>query len=161
MDGYIVNKSNLWAHAMKRTIGPGPQHKVLLDDVYDQYGEKHGLEKGDEFVEWLKSIKLSDTTKWAIVYNDGKDSVQDEQRELTEKDLQPVIKTSDKISPKTINVQQVAALSVRKAREILPEVSDIKLLRYSLQEANKLANKDSLCRLIRKRITALEVAGFR
>jgi len=58
MNGYVINKSGLWAHAMKRSVGPG--QKVPLDDLYDQYGKKHGLTKGDEFVKWLRTGKLRD-----------------------------------------------------------------------------------------------------
>jgi len=157
MDGYVMNKSGLWAHAMKRSVGPG--QKVPLDELYDQYGKKHGLDKGDEFVEWLRTVKLRDTNKWTVVIENADISnISDEVIEQ-EKDLK-TITTADKISPKKLTVADVAALSVRKAREVLPEVSDVKLLKYAEKEANQMANKDSLCRVLRKRISELEVAGF-
>jgi len=158
MNGYVINKSGLWAHAMKRSVGPG--QKVPLDDLYDQYGKKHGLTKGDEFVEWLRTVKLRDENKWAVVIETvKKDSAVVDEAKKNKKDLK-TITTADNISPKKMTVEDVAALSVRKAREVLPQISDIKLLKYSLQEANQLANKDSLCRLLRKRVSELEIAGF-
>jgi hypothetical protein len=56
-----------------------------------------------------------------------------------------------------MNVDDVVGLSVRQARELLPKVTDLNLLKYALQEANQLANKDSLCKVIRKRITDLQL----
>jgi len=88
-----------------------------------------------------------------------KDSAVVDEAKKNKKDLK-TITTADNISPKKMTVEDVAALSVRKAREVLPQISDIKLLKYSLQEANQLANKDSLCRLLRKRVSELEIAGF-
>ena len=159
MNGYVINKSGLWAHAMKRAVGPG--QKVNLDELYDQYGKKHGLKKGKDFVEWLRTVKLRDNKKWEVILETTKkvEEVVEETPIDDNKDLK-TITTADDISPKKMTVQDVAALSVRKAREVLPEISDIKLLKYALQEANQMANKDSLCRLMRKRINELEVAGF-
>jgi hypothetical protein len=159
MKGYVMNKSGLWAHAMKRSIGPG--QKVELDEIYDQYGKKHGLEKGEQFVEWLRTIKLRDPQKWAVVVEKPRGLEEDSTAE--EKIIQKEIKTittADQVSPKKMTVQDVTALSVRKAREVLQEISDVKLLKYSLKQANTLAGKDTLCRLLRKRISELEVAGF-
>ena len=55
MKGYVLNSAPIWAHVMKRAVGPGA--KISLDDLYEQYGKKHGLAEGEEFVEWLKSVK--------------------------------------------------------------------------------------------------------
>ena len=158
MNGYVMNKSSLWAHAMKRSVGPG--QKVPLDDLYDQYGKKHGLKKGKDFVEWLRTVKLKDATKWEVIAETiGSNPVVPDKADVNKEELK-TITTADNISPKKMTVQNVAALSVRKARETLPQISDVKLLKYSLQEANQLANKDSLCRLLRKRISELEISGF-
>ena len=69
MNGYVRNKSTAWRHAMKRSIGPG--HKIPLDELFEQYGEKHDLEEGQLFVEWLRDVKLRDTTVWEVKYTDG------------------------------------------------------------------------------------------
>lgn len=158
MNGYVMNKSGLWAHAMKRSVGPG--QKVPLDELYDQYGKKHGLSKGEEFVEWLRSVKLRDANKWTVVLENGNKPAPVDEVNENKKDVK-TITTADEISPKKMRVEDVAALSVRKAREVLPQISDIKLLKYAEKEANQMANKDSLRRLIMKRISELEVAGFR
>ena len=65
MKGYVMNKSNTWIHAMKRAIGPG--EKVELDELYLQYGVKYNLAEGNEFIQWLKSVKLKDAERWRIV----------------------------------------------------------------------------------------------
>jgi len=64
MKGYVMNKSNTWIHAMKRAIGPG--EKVELNELYLQYGVKYNLAEGEEFVQWLKSVKLKDSERWRI-----------------------------------------------------------------------------------------------
>jgi len=55
-----------------------------------------------------------------------------------------------------MSIEEVISLSVRKAREILPKVTDLKLLKYSLAEAQPRSGKDSLCRVLKKRVTELE-----
>ncbi len=56
-----------------------------------------------------------------------------------------------------MTVKDVVMLSVRQGREMLPRITDLKLLKYAFQEANQLAGKDSLCNLLRKRIKDLEL----
>ena len=148
MKGYIKNISPIWTHAMKRAIGPGAT--VPLDELYEQYGKKHNLKKGPEFVEWLRTIKLKDEQRWQVVVDSDK-----------EKEVVPdakTITTADK-TPKQMGVDDIVELSVRKAREVLPKITDAKLLRYALDQANPRAGKDSLCRLLRKRITDLKVGN--
>jgi len=60
---------------------------------------------------------------------------------------------------KGMTVDEVTGLSVRKSREVIPQIMDVKLLKYSLQQANQMAGKDSLCRIIRKRIQELEISN--
>ena len=55
------------------------------------------------------------------------------------------------------NVDEIVNLSVREAREKLPKMTNLKILKYAFQTANKLANKDTLCRMFRKRISELEL----
>ena len=157
MNGYVLNRSTTWAHAMKRSVGPG--QKVNLSELYDQYGKKHGLEKGEEFVEWLKAVKLKDKSRWSVVFETIDTA---ESKPHTAEDLKEskTITTADDVTPKKMTVRDIPALSVRKAREVLPDINDVKLLKFSLQEATQMPNKDSLCRLLRKRISELEIAGF-
>jgi hypothetical protein len=152
MKGYVKNLLPGWAHAMKRAVGPGAE--ISLDELYEQYGLKHNLAKGKEFVDWLKNVKLKDTNRWKIILEDGRyNSVESEEKQDKEK---PVKKST--VSTKEMEISDIVSLSVRKARETLPKITDLKLLKYSLQEASPLAGKDSLCRVIRKRIKELEIS---
>lgn len=154
MKGYVRNKSPLWRHALKRSFGPG--HTVDLDEIYKQYGEKHGLKKGSQFVDWLRHVKLKDEVVWEIVYNE-KPSQQVEIDIQREKEN---INIRDGFSPlvkKDLTIEEITSLSVRKARERLPKITDLDLLKYAHKQVNQMANKDTLTRMIRKRIQELEV----
>lgn len=157
MEGYVVNNSPKWAYALKRDVGPGA--KIMLSELYTQYGEKYGLKPDEEFLTWLRDVKLKDRTKWRIVTDivstktlENKKIDQNIDANSVEKGeyVAPMVK--DKYS-----VADIVELSVRQARDILPKIKDVKLLQYSLTEANQLSGKDSLCRLIRNRIKDLQV----
>jgi len=164
MNGYVINKTSGWRHALKRNIGPG--QKVSLDELFEQYGEKHEIQEGTPFVEWLRSIKLSDTEVWGITY-EGETSVEDAKPQKSakiktteKKENKPKTETEEAmpIVAKGLDVNEIANLSVRKARETLPKFTDLKMLKYALNHANQLADKDTLCRMLRKRITVLELS---
>lgn len=148
MEGYLLNKSTMWVHAMKKAIGPGA--KVPLQELYDQYGKKHDLAKGDEFIGWLKAVKLRDDEKWVVV------TEQTEEPEQEDTTLKEVRIDVNKVNPKKMSIEDVVSLSVRQARELVPKILDVKLLKYSHEEARPRAGKDSLCRILKKRITELE-----
>jgi len=162
MKGYIENVSPGWRHALKRTVGPG--NRVKLKDLYEQYGKKHGLKAGNEFVEWLRSIKLKDENVWKVVYEESSKKLKSKTKESGASKKQKTKEVPDQgtfgIAPPVpttkMEISDIVALSVRKAREVVPEITDIKLLKYAKQEANKLAGKDSLCNILRKRIQELE-----
>lgn len=175
LGGYVKNISPLWAHAMKRAIGPG--HTIPLDELYAQYGEKHELNAGDEFIMWLKEVKLRDSNKWKIFNADDtpyKSGV-NAPKERPAEEVQAPVKDDtvsekrsesrgDNVAPavtKGLDVMDVVELSVRKAREVIPKITDIQLLRYAVKEANQRAQKDSLVRILRKRIQELEVSNRR
>lgn len=152
MDGYVMNISNIWTHAMKRSIGPGA--KVKLDELYEQYGVKHGLSEGQEFVEWLGTVKLKDKNKWKIVLGDEKNENKVSTNTIekpTERIQTPMVKSS-------MEVSDIVEFSVRQAREEIPKITDLTLLRYAIQEARQRAHKDSLCKIIQKRIRELQIA---
>ena len=155
MKGYVVNKSNIWTHAMKRAVRPGG--KIELDELYEQYGIKHGIEEGEDFISWLREVKLKDKNKWQIVLED---TSKKEAVSSTDVKAEAKKQTSDNVAPMVDNtkvtVEEIVGLSVRKAREVIPKLSDLKLLKYSLQEANQLANKDTLCIILRKRIKEIQ-----
>lgn len=156
MKGYIKNKSPIWAHVMKKVIGPGAT--VPLSELYEQYGKKHDIPEGDPFVQWLKEVKLRDKDRWEIVILD--DDAVEEAPEPAEK---PVIATdSDENLPRDKNkysIEDIVGLSVRKAREVVPKISDAKLLNYALKEAFPKPGKDSLCNVLRKRIKELQISA--
>lgn len=151
MKGSIINTSTMWMHAMKRAVAPGG--RIPLNELYDQYGKKHDLPKNKDFVEWLKNVKLRDNANWQIVLDD--EEPKDDKKEVVNVAKSDRLDTSN-INPKKIEIAEVVALSVRQAREMLPKISDIKLLKYSLQEAAPRSGKDTLCQLLRKRIRELE-----
>ena len=156
MEGYVVNSSPNWVHAMKRHIGPGA--KVELSELYNQYGEKYGLKPNEEFLTWLRNVKLKDRSKWRIITGDMIKPVSNDV--LDEKfndgssgsNVAPIVNT-------TYTVNDVVGFSVRQAREVLPKIKDVKLLKYALSEANNLAGKDSLCKLIRNRLRELQMVS--
>lgn len=169
MNGYVMNKSNIWMHTMKRAIGPG--QKVPLDELYGHYGVKHGLAEGEEFVQWLRSVKLKDRNKWNVTLLSDDQSAEPEvvKEEEVKKaqELGPInAKRTRTFSPDQVaplvptkmGVADVVGLSVREARVALAKINDLNLLKYAYEEARQLAGKDSLSREIKKRIKALQIA---
>lgn len=158
MKGVIINRSSMWLHAMKRAVAPGG--KIPLDELYDQYGKKHEIKKGKDFIEWLKNVKLRGNENWQIVLDTkeieakAKEAAKDVEEKAKAIELRRI--DIEKIDVRKMEIADVVSLSVRQAREIMPRISDVKLLKYSLQEANPRSGKDSLCRLLRKRISELE-----
>ena len=173
MDGYVKNMSHLWAHTMKRSVGPGAT--IPLDDLYDQYGKRHDLKKGKEFLQWLQEVKLRDRNKWQIFKEDntiyeevssGKEIKAVEQEETVQGSN--VVKTDksrgENVAPvvsKEMTVEDVVELSVRKAREIVPFIQDIQLLKYAEKITNQRSGKDSLRRILMKRISELSISNRR
>lgn len=160
MNGYVKNKLFVWAHAMKRAIGPGA--RIPLDELYKDYGEKHNLAEGEEFVNWLRTVKLRNTDVWEVVfYGEDTKSVKEEPKEDEPKEeIERAPNKGKEVNSliKELTVRDVVQLSVRKGRDILPRIMDLNLLKYALQEANQLAGKDTLCIMLRKRIGELEIS---
>lgn len=171
MKGFVRNTTHLWAHAMKRAIGPGA--KVSLQELYEQYGKKHDLKPGEEFTRWLQDVKLRDRDKWQIFDENGNPfgavSAKTEKKESKDDEKTSNVVAVDKsrgenVAPpvvKDMEIADVVGLSVRKAREVVPDILDIKLLKYAEKEANQLSGKDSLCLILRKRIQELAVTSRR
>jgi hypothetical protein len=115
------------------------------------------LDEGEEFVEWLRTVKLSDTNKWRIVTEAPQPTAppspakEESLTSYAEEQKTPP-------NPKDMEISDVISLSVRKARDIVPRIMDLKLLQYAEKEANQLAGKDSLCRILRKRVKELQIA---
>jgi hypothetical protein len=156
MNGYVKNKTNVWTHAMKRAIRPG--EKIPLDELYAQYGKKHDLAEGEEFANWLRSVKLRNNEIWDVMLHGEGEEVKEEEEPKAQEEKDPYEGIDTEAPIKELTVRDVALLSVRRAREVLPKVMDLNLLKYALQEANQLAGKDTLCRMLRKRIQELQIS---
>lgn len=170
MEGYLKNKSVTWVHAFKQSIRPGG--KIDFDKLYTIYGKKYGLKEGEEFLTWLKSVKLKDSSdKWELVLQNDT-TPKELSREVGAEVKAEVIKDNQQVQESTIEVnkdtpnnfkdykvEDVVLLSVRKAREIIPQITDAKLLKYALQEAKNRPNKDSLVQLLYKRVQEISVVG--
>jgi len=152
MEGYLKSKSVSWKHIFKRSVRPGG--KIPLEELYDSYGLKHNLEPGEEFISWLKDVKLKgQRDDWEILL------LSDETPEdLTEEIVENSGTTPTDFVKKEMTVEDVVNLPVRKAREIMPHFTDLKLLQYALKEARPRANKDSLCRILEKRVKQLQLS---
>jgi len=156
MEGYIKSLSTSWKHVFKRAVRPGG--KIPLQELYDNYGKKHNIDEGPDFIKWLKEVKLKGQLQdWEFVLmNDTPPSDSFEVPDLDDAGITP-----DVFTKRDMTVEDVVNLSVRKAREVVPRISDIRLLKYALQEAKPRANKDSLCRILEKRISMLRVDSRR
>lgn len=157
MEGFVKNVSPKWIYAMKRSIQPGGE--IKLKELYEQYGKKHNMKFNDEFINWLKTIKLKGSDKWKIVYDFTE--VKDDNKQVSSDNAVVKNKTNDNVAPlvaKKMEVSDIVHLTVRKAREVIPKVTDLTLLKYSLSEAKQLSNKDSLCQILQKKIVELQVA---
>lgn len=164
MKGYVKNISRFPMYALKRHFLAGT--RVPIESLYEQYGEKHGLKPNEEFVDWLRNVKLKDQTIWEIHYEDGEAQAEQAPEDNKIKITGKITETSDKKinlptkaepmkAPQVkgeLTYEDIADFSVRKAREEVPKIKDIKLLKYALNVANQRPNKETLCRILRKRI---------
>jgi len=155
---------------MKRSVGPGAT--IQLDELYEQYGKRHNLKKGKEFIQWLQDVKLRDKNKWQIFTSDDRpyeevlSEVKTEEKPKAEVSGSNVVQTDksrgENVAPPVVSdmtVEDVVELSVRKAREVIPTIQDIQLLKYAEGIANQRSGKDSLRRILLKRIQELSVAN--
>lgn len=160
MKGYVINSSNTWMHAMKRSVGPGA--KVPLSELFEQYGIKHNLSDGKEFIDWLRDTKLKGKDNWRIVIEEDNATIDEEKTSETKttvlKNKRPVVDNVAPMVQTKMEVKDLVEMSVRQARDTLPKITDLNLLKYAFQEANQRAGKDSLCRIIRKRIKELQIS---
>ena len=153
--GFLKNKSHLGGHIMKRYVAP---HGLIpLEELYEQYGKKYGLKKDDSFIVWLREVKLRDKDRWVIV-DDQEDFSAIAEQMKEEKKQEEAEVVFDK-RPSDMAVSEIADLSVRKAREAVKSISDARVLKYALKEASQRPNKDSVCNILRKRITELASQG--
>jgi len=156
MEGYIRNKSPLWRHALKRSVGPN--EKISLDELYKNYGVKHDIPEGKPFVDWIREIKLRDRDVWEVMYKETNTNIEispsDSQSKVIEKENKPVapfVKTE-------LTADELVELSVRNLKGQLDKITDLKILKYALSKASQLQDKDTVCKMLRKRIQMLELS---
>ena len=155
MEGYIKSKKTSWVHIFKMSIRPGGE--VPLQELYDMYGKKHNIEEKD-FVTWLKNVKLKGKLdQWQIVEQDSDYVAEVVSKTSVEEDTKYETNTKGDVVARKMTIEDVINLPVRKARELIPTVMDEKLLRYSLQAAKPKPGKESLCRIIEKRLGELRL----
>jgi len=154
MKGYVKNKTPVWRHAFKRSVGPGQQ--IPLDDLFEQYGVKHDLKPDKSFVNWLTQVKLKDSNLWEIHYEDENSPESIEAVEPVDKPISRVNMTSP-ILRKDLKVSDIVNMPVRQARADLKKITDLDLLKYALNEARQLSNRDTLCIMLRRRCQELEL----
>ena len=154
MKGYVKNKTPVWRHAFKRSVGPGQQ--IPLDDLFEQYGVKHDLKPDKSFVNWLTQVKLKDSNLWEIHYEDENSPEPIEVVEPVDKPISRVNMTSP-ILRKDLKVSDIVNMPVRQARADLKKITDLDLLKYALNEARQLSNRDTLCIMLRRRCQELEL----
>jgi hypothetical protein len=153
-------------------VGPGAT--IPLDELYEQYGKRYNLKKGKEFIQWLQDVKLRDKDKWQVFtiddrpYNEILSEVKTEEQSKAEVSGSTVVQTDksrgENVAPPVVSdmsVDDVVELSVRKAREIIPSIQDIQLLKYAEGIANQRSGKDSLRRILLKRIQELSISNRR
>lgn len=164
MEGYVRNNSRAWKHALKRSVSPG--QKIDLDVLYAEYGKKHNITEGAPFVEWLRNVKLKDASVWEIVYkNPVTGSMETDKVETADDLYTEEVQSIEKNDPtvpfvqSTIDVDDIVALSVRKAKERLPKVTDVKMLRQAYNITKTQAGKDTLSIMLKARIKELEIVA--
>jgi len=153
MKGYVKNISRDWAYIMKRTVRPGGE--IPIDELYEQYGKKHNIDSGDDFNNWLANVKLHKNTKFEIVF----DTDIDTKIKSEGKVIKQTAGSDNGVPPmveKGLKVEDIVNLSVRKARVEVRKIRDVKILKYALEEANKMTGKESLCRLLRRQLKDLD-----
>jgi len=156
MKGYIKNISPLWRHALKRTIGPG--EKIPLDELYNTYGVKHAIIEGKPFIDWLREIKLRDRDVWEIMYKEEDSAVMTEPASPAASEPVEIKKQAAPFVKQDMTVEDIVGMSVRQLRETLDKITDSKVLKYALSKASQLQDKETTCKMLRKRIQLLELS---
>jgi len=168
MNGYVKNRTSRPLYALKRHILPGKE--IPLAELYKEYGEKHGIERGQPFANWLRQVKLPNEQIWEIQYDD---SPKEENKVIVTAKITQVVDGDERkeglsneekaksARPQVKNeweVEDIVALTVSKAREEIPKIRDKKLLSWALNVARQTPNKETVCRILEKRIDELKVS---
>lgn len=168
MNGYVKNITSRPLYALKRHILPGKE--VPLSELYKEYGEKHDIERGQPFADWLRQVKLPNDKVWEIRYDDA--PIEENKVTVTAKITQVVdgdekkeglsneekARSARPIVKNEWEVEDIVALTVSKAREEIPKIRNKKLLSWALNVARQTPNKETICRILEKRIDELKVS---
>lgn len=142
MNGYVRNISRVWKHAMKRSVAPN--QKIDLDVLHEEYGQRHDIPEGREFVEWLRNVKLKDTGSWEIVYKEDWEAKENGQEEVNDKTVEKD------------EAEELVEMSVRQAKERLKNVISPIVLRRALEIARVRPQKETMTIMLRKRLKEIE-----
>lgn len=154
MEGCLKSKSKGWRHIFKMSVRPGGE--IPLDTLYDMYGAKYKIAEKD-FIGWLKEVKLKGRQDdWLIIEKDSKYVSNASTKEIKKDNTEYVANGNGDVVARKMTVEDVVALPVRKAREVVPTIMDIKLIKYAIAEARPRANKDSLILILEKRLRELQ-----
>jgi hypothetical protein len=172
MKGYIKNITGRPLYALKRHILPGKN--IDIATLYIEYGEKHGIEKGQPFVDWLRNVKLPSEQMWEIQYDGMDEPKLDEENKVTVvaqiTQVEDGADTSVKLSnlekvesgtpfiKKEWEIAEIVDLTVKKAREEIPKIRNKRLLSHALNVATQTPNKETICRILEKRIDELKIS---
>ena len=154
MKGYLMSKAKTWKHIFKMNIRPGG--KVSLDELYEVYGKKYDIAE-DNFIEWLKAVKLKGKLEEWLIVPESEDLSDVSQETTIIKEGSFETNTRGEIVASKMSVKDIMDLPVRKAREVIPTIMDAKLLKFALRELKPLPNKESLCRILDRRIAELSM----
>ena len=171
MNGYVKNITKRPIYALKRHIMPGVE--IPLDKLYKEYGDKHGIEQGQPFTDWLRQVKLPDEKTWEIHLSHTEEMQTEEMQKVTiTAQLTEVVDGAERkeglsneekaqsARPMIKNeweIDDIVDLSVRQAREEIPKIRDKKTLTYALNVARQKPNKETVCKILEKRIDELRV----
>jgi hypothetical protein len=120
-------------------------------------------------------VKLPNKQVWEILYDD---SLKEENKVTVTAQIMQVVDGDEKESeekkeglsneekaksarPHVKNeweVEDIVALTVSKAREEIPKIRNKKLLSWALNVARQTPNKETVCRILEKRIDELKVS---
>lgn len=159
MKGYIKNISSLPKYLFKNHLLPGDA--LDLKEVFSLYLLEGRQKDLTSFKEWLTPF-VSDTNVWEVVFDDEsserKAAAQSEGTTTKKREASEVFK--DVVSSprkKTYTVEDIVGFTVAEAKERLPKIRDRKLLRAAVSVASKRPKKETLCRLLYKRLDEIPV----
>jgi hypothetical protein len=133
-----------------------PSYEKIVDYGRAQLDEmkKSSPLEHEFFIDWLKNVKLKGNfDDWLIVEEEDLSDVTSVEVEATPNSYE--INNKGDIVLSKLSVKEVMDLPVRKAREVIPAIQDVKLLKFALRECSPLPGKESLCRILNKRILEL------